>query len=53
LAPTRPTGVRGDEPIKVVEQKLGAEAFAGGGELDHDAALRVIGGFASGHVFGL
>ena len=27
--------VRRDEPIQVVEQEFGAEAFAGGGELNH------------------
>ena len=28
-------GVRSDEPVKIFEEKFGAEAFTGGGELDH------------------
>ena len=35
-------GVGGDEPVKIVEEKLGAEAFAGGGELDHDKRSEAI-----------
>jgi len=43
--------IGGDEPIQIVEQKLGAEAFAGGGELDHDNCKFIIADFlATGEI---
>jgi hypothetical protein len=31
--------VRGDQPIDILEKKLVAESFSGGGELDHGLLL--------------
>ena len=34
--------VRSDEPVEIFEQELGAESFAGRGELDHGELMRTI-----------
>jgi len=39
LAPTKPTWIRRDQPVGVLEQELVAIALAGAGELDHGVSI--------------